>query len=278
MSIQQIYKQQNEDEGLLYAWFTAMHTRVDILIYGKPEVSLKLIVEEIYNELIRLEKIGNFYNTESELYRVNHTAALSPVSISKDLYEMIEICIEYYPKTLGCFDITIQSDNYAPGRIADISLIAENQSIYYTQVGTRIDLSGFLKGYALDKIREILCQHQQSNALINMGNSSVLALGDHPNGNGWKISFGKSPDLVNEESVHLHNNCLTTSGNDSFERKHIISPESGRWVEGAGQAAVITNTGAEGEILSTAIFAASETQREELLKTIQSKHLFIKYS
>ena len=65
----------------------------------------------------------------------------------------------------------------------------EAQSVFFQQAGTTINLSGFLKGYALDKIREILKVHIIANALINMGNSSVLALGNHPVGTGWKVSL-----------------------------------------------------------------------------------------
>ena len=92
------------------------------------------------------------------------------------------------------------------------------------------------------------------NALINMGNSSVLALGNHPVGTGWKVN-----------NILLHNECLTTSGNDSPERRHIVSPRDGKLVEGARQISVVTTNGAIGEILSTALFAADGEQRKALM-------------
>ena len=97
--------------------------------------------------------------------------------ISQSLYRMISLCTEYHKKTLGCFDVTIHSDNYNQDTIHSIHLYPEAQSVFFQQAGTTINLSGFLKGYALDKIREILKVHIIANALINMGNSSVLALG-----------------------------------------------------------------------------------------------------
>ena len=109
--------------------------------------------------------------------------------ISQSLYRMISLCTEYHKKTLGCFDVTIHSDNYNQDTIHSIHLYPEAQSVFFQQAGTTINLSGFLKGYALDKIREILKVHIIANALINMGNSSVLALGNHPVGTGWKVSF-----------------------------------------------------------------------------------------
>ena len=106
----------------------------------------------------------------------------------------------------------------------------------------------------MDTIKSILNEFLIENALINIGNSSVLALGNHPVGSGWKVN-----------NILLHNECLTTSGNDSPERRHIVSPRNGKLVEGVQQIAVVTPDGAIGEILSTALFAADGEQRRALM-------------
>ena len=95
-----------------------------------------------------------------------------------------------------------------------------------------------------------------------MGNSSVLALGDQPHGKGWKIDFQHG-------SVHtivLHDECLTTSGNNTNERKHIISPFTHSYVEGKREIAVVTESGALGEALSTGLFVANVAQRMSILE------------
>ena len=120
--------------------------------------------------------------------------------------------------------------------------------------------------------RQILNTCCIENALINMGNSSVLALGDHPAGTGWKVNFGnrlETDKIGMKQSVLLCNECLTTSGNESDGRKHIISPHDASFVEGIKQIAVVTKNGAVGEILSTALFAASPEQREALLVNLR---------
>ena len=130
-------------------------------------------------------------------------------------------------------------------------------------------MSGFLKGYALETIRGILNEALIENALINMGNSSILALGNHPVGSGWKIN-----------DILLHNECLTTSGNDSPNRRHIVSPQNGKLVEGVKQIAVVTTNGSIGEILSTSLFAADSEQRKALLaefSSVLNRFFFIGY-
>lgn len=253
--IQQMYKPSHEGNGLLYAWFLSMHTRVDIILYSqKTERELLLVVNRIYDALCRLEKMANFYDPASELSFVNRTAPTSPVVLSEELYSMIDLCLKYNGKTLGCFDITVHSENYNQNTIQSVHLSVEDHSIYFSQPGVTVNLSGFLKGYALDTIKSILNEFLIENALINIGNSSVLALGNHPVGSGWKVN-----------NILLHNECLTTSGNDSPERRHIVSPRNGKLVEGVQQIAVVTPDGAIGEILSTALFAADGEQRRALM-------------
>lgn len=109
--IQHMYKPSHEGNGLLYAWFLSMHTRVDIILYSqKTERELLLVVNRIYDALCRLEKMANFYDPASELSFVNRTAPTSPVVLSEELYSMIDLCLKYNGKTLGCFDITVHSE------------------------------------------------------------------------------------------------------------------------------------------------------------------------
>jgi len=108
--------------------------------------------------LCRLEKIANFYDPASELSYVNRTAFVSPVVLSEELYSMIDLCLEYNGKTLGCFDITVHSENYNQNTIQSVHLSVEDHSIYFSQPGVAVNLSGFLKGYALETIKRYV-QH-----------------------------------------------------------------------------------------------------------------------
>jgi thiamine biosynthesis lipoprotein len=254
-SIQSVHNQ-----GLLYAWFSAMHTRVDLLLHGKPEAELQSLVVQISETLQELEKIANFFDPASELSRVNDEAHQHPVRVSDDLFRMLSLCKSFNLLTEGCFDITIQSDHYHEKTAESFHLDETHSTVVFDSRGIRLDLSGFLKGYALDKVKTILNDRNLPDALVNFGNSSVMALGNHPNGEGWKVSVTASG-----EEFLLHDECLTTSGNDSNERKHIISPLTGKYVEGRKCVSVVTPDGASGEALSIALFVASPEQQKRIL-------------
>lgn len=267
-SIQHLYKSSQPGNSILYAWFTAMHTRVDIILHDREEEKELLdVIYRIEEVLRQLEKTGNCYDPDSELAKINRIGALRPVEVSPSLYEMIELCLAYNTRTFGCFDIAVHSNPYGPDSIHSIGLSPDDQSIHFKKQGTFINLSGFLKGYALEKIRPVIQASGVENALVNMGNSSVLALGSDPGGDGWKIGFGNSPDsTARPVEVCLHNECLTTSGNDSNTRKHIISPHTNGLVEGERQLAVVTADGITGEVLSTSLFLADKILREAMIR------------
>lgn len=272
MTLQSVYKEWKAGHGLLYTWFSAMHTRIDIILCDQPEKELKIIADKIYNEVNRIEKLASYYDISSELYKLNNEASQTAIVIDKELFGMIIDCIDYNEKTHGYFDIAVKSDNYNNNILSQLGLDKADTTIYYKGEGIRIDLSGYLKGYALDSIHKILGTHQISNALINMGNSSVMAIGNHPHGKGWKVSYGHISGTGSNQSINLYDECLTTSGNESRDRKHIINPSTGEYVEGVKRLSVITRKGREGEILSTAMFIADPYQREEISRSFNIKY------
>lgn len=258
--VQHITKTSPNGETLLYAWFQAMHTRVDIALYGThTQEQLLGIVREIKQHIHHLEALGNCFDPTSELSTVNRLAHDRPLAVSPELFRILHLCRDAHTRTQGYFDITIHSDAHTPDTIRAIRLDEATHTVQFMQPGIRLNLSGFLKGYALDQIRPLLHQHAIANALVNLGNSSILALGNHPSARGWTPATG----------ITLTDQCLTTSGNDSPERQHIIDPQTGQAVWGQQQIKVITPQGTWGEICSTALFACPPERRPHLAQALK---------
>lgn len=249
MSFQHIYKQFTTGKSVFYAWFEAMHTRVDVAFCNLPEASSMSLMQKLKAEIDRIEKLANRFDTESEISRVNQFAGIEPFKVNEELYAIIKDCVSYNKETDGAFDITIQSENNHRNGIFDIVLDPIAQTVFFENRNVRIDLCGYAKGYALDKLKYILEENSCHDALISIGCSSVLALGNHLHGKGWKVSLpGKD-----KEDVILFDECLTTSGNTK-QHPHIIDPETGKCSKSMSTTiSVITNNGTEGEVLSTAL-------------------------
>ena len=94
-----------------------------------------------------------------------------------------------------------------------VILDRDKMTIHFRNEVVQVDFGGFGKGYALERIRKLLLSHGILNAFISFGESSVLALGNHPHGTGWKA--GVNHQMITGNSLFsfdLQNESLSTSG------------------------------------------------------------------
>ncbi len=219
----------------VYVWFEAMHTRVDILLKSDchTESGLLEIVEGIRRLIADLERVGNRFDPSAEISRLNSLPVGEEVEISEALYDMLSLCLDYNVRTKGLFDISVSSPGYEPGMLGNIHL-KEGRRFSRDREDVVLDLSGFIKGYALDCIRAYLEKQGVADALVNLGNSSIMAMGEVPG--------------------PVKDGCLTTSGNSDMSRRHIRNPLTGEYISGVRTAQVFTAGGAEGEVEATVKF------------------------
>ncbi len=224
----------------VYVWFEAMHTRVDMLLRGRAPLTsegLLAVAAEVQTLLGHLERVGNKFDPESEISRLCAAGAGRKVELSEDLFEMLRLCKEYHRSTGGLFDITVGSESHTPSTIDSVQLESDGRRCTLGREGIRLDLSGFIKGYALDRIRPLLLERGIKDALVSLGNSSIMAMGDVPG--------------------PVKDSCLTTSGNSSATRRHIVNPLTGEYACGEGSVSVRTSSGAEGEVAAKKKFLDS---------------------
>jgi thiamine biosynthesis lipoprotein len=118
----------------------------------------------------------------------------------------------------------------------------------------------------LGKLIEIADNNRIDNMLINVGNSSIYAKGNHPIGVGWKI---KIPE--NDTEIVLHNQCLTTSGNTELTKWPIMNPLNGDVVKNKKMVSVITKYPDVGEVLSKVSYLAPPTDLNIILERFDAK-------
>ena len=203
--MQHISRVLSDGSTVVYAWFQAMHTRVDLLLKSDHLMDKDLldVADGIHAVIMALEKAGNRFDPESELWRLNHFPAGEEIEISEVLFDMLSQCLHYNSLTGGLFDISVSSLSFQPGFLRQIHL-RDGRKFSRDSEDVILDLSGFIKGYALDRIRIYLDDKGVTDALVNLGNSSIMAIGDVPG--------------------PVRNGCLTTSGNSKQPRRHIRNP------------------------------------------------------
>ena len=131
------------------AMMHVMGTRLDALIlHPGKNVSMQCWIE-IENEIFRLNKLFNKFDKESELYAVNQHAAHSPVPVNDELWSVLVDCRQYHAMTLGYFDISLKD-------FKQVLLDSRRHTVFFQDQDIQLDLGAYAKGYALEKIRDIL--------------------------------------------------------------------------------------------------------------------------
>lgn len=232
----------------------AMGTRLDILIVGLSKFTSAACWEEIEAEIKKLSLLYNKFDEASELYDVNKNAATAPLKLGDELWKILSECKQYHAMTNGYFDITLKDYN-------QVILDVDKRTVFFKDPNIQIDLGAYGKGYALEKLRSILEKYEVNCALLNFGNSSVLAIGSHPHGDSWSIGV-EHPTNAKEVLgvVELRDCSMSTSGNMPSHSSHIIDPHTGIFSEEKKLVSIKTFSAVDAEVLSTSLVIAPDEE------------------
>jgi thiamine biosynthesis lipoprotein len=130
----------------------------------------------------------------------------------------------------------------------NILLDPSHHWVRFAKRGVELDPGGIGKGYAVDRIAQILKDQGVQHALVSGGGSSVYAIGAPPNEPGWKMDIKNPRDPSKPvASVVLKDESMSTSGSyEKFFRaegklfSHIMDPRTGFPAQGMLSTSVIT--------------------------------------
>ena len=237
----------------------AMGTRFDLLVCGAPLEKAQRVWDKATLVLERLDSMLNRFSPSSEVYILNSGAAIQGQSVSAELSSILALAVDYYEKTEGLFDVT-------KGHMGEVEF-RDNSAI--SLYGNALDFGGFAKGYFLRKALEILRDAGISSAYADFGGSSILALGTHPFGDCWKVGLSDPFTGAQVDEISLRDLSLSTSGNTSGYGGHIVNPLTGDSDCGPKLSTVTSPDPLDAEVLSTALFVASEEQVERILQRFE---------
>lgn len=273
--------------------FWAMGTRCDIVLPDMKTTAADFLCRKLYDEIIRLENKLSHFMSVSDVACINKYAGARQVMVDDELFSLLKLSVHYSEMTAGWFDITIlpivelyqRDKTRAQPDQQEIEAALINTGyhhilldekipgISFVQTGMKIDFSGIGKGYALEKVKNILIGHDVENAFVSFGESSILTMGRHPYGESWRIGIQHvySPG-VSIHTLELKNKSLSTSGMRSLQklkkpinRFHIINPKNGKLIKDQKTVTVISSSAIEAEVLSTALVASDVEHRKRIL-------------
>ncbi len=250
------------------------------------------------DNLDSLEEMMTTFCPESEMSRINASAAQSPQPVSAALFDLFTEGLHLYEITDGAFDMTagplsrVWGFHRRKGRLPEdaelrqaiasvgsnhIELDRDNQTIFFRQPGLEIDLGAIGKGYALDYSARQLIDNYVDHFLFHGGNSSVLTRGSDdladPESR-WQIGLPHplKPD-VRLGQMTIDNCALGTSGSarQFFYHRgrrygHVLDPRTGRPVENILAVTILAPTATLADALATALFVMGPDATEKFCK------------
>lgn len=244
----------------------------------------------VFDEIRRLEHLLSIYDPRSEVSRLNLNGELKA---SADTFYLIKRSKEFWLASGGAFDITVSplmdlwgftnkqyrlpsgteiADTLAIVGSDKIILQDFNNVVKFKLPGTKIDLGGIAKGFALDCSVKKLREAGIKDSLINIG-GQVYCSGSNGR-RPWRVAV-KGPRGKNiVEYLELKDSSVATSGDyeqyflkDGRRYAHILNPKTGYPANsGASSVTVIAQDGLTADALATAIFILGKDKGEGLAK------------
>ena len=246
-----------------------MGTRFDLLISNLSKDEAIIVWNKIVAELIRLHKMMNRFDKKSEVSRININAQSGLAMVGDEMWDILNNCKQFHIATEGLFDITLKN-------MSEVIFDETSQSVAFPTKDYYLDLGGYAKGYAMERIKRMLVDAKVEHALVNFGDSSISAIGHHPYGNCWSISI-ENPFEKGEvlKEIELKDQDFSSSGNLPTHTQHIINPYTKEFNSQNKLVCVCANNPIEAEVLTTTLMLASSEQRNRIKSNFKIDKVFV---
>jgi len=261
----------------------AMGSAYSVVVYGEDRTRMEEAVDAAFEEVHRLDEMLSNYKPASELSEINRKAAEQPVPVTQEMFDLLAACVEYSRASEGAFDISVgplmkvwgfyKGTGRLPHRAEvrgalekvgyrNILLDAANRSVRFAKAGVELDPGGIGKGYAVDRMVEVLKQYGIQTALVSASGSSIYGLGAPPGEKGWKVQIRDPKDeRKTVADVYLKDESMSTSGSyEKFFRaegriySHIMDPRTGWPAQGVLSVSAVTPRTIDSEAWTKPLF------------------------
>jgi thiamine biosynthesis lipoprotein len=231
--------------------FKAMGSFCEIQLFDESRIHAKKVVNQLADEVARLEKKYSRFREDSFLTEINSSAGNKlGLQIDDETQSLIDHALNCFEQSDGLFDITagalnqiwdfktavVPSQSQIDAARAQVGLnkISRRDSYIHLPQGMQIDFGGIVKEYAADSAARLARNLGVEHGLVNLGGDFSI-IGPQPGNIPWAIGVS-SPDseIGIMAKIDLLDGGLASSGD--YERcftsggkrySHILNPKTG---------------------------------------------------
>jgi thiamine biosynthesis lipoprotein len=285
------------DTKSLEQTFYIYDTVVNIKIFGNTVEQQNM--DDIQAMLERMDIEFSRTKENGELYAVNQAAGKEAVVVSDETLDIVKLSLKYAEEMDGLYDPTVgplvdlwaigEGGEHVPDQAAidkarsltnykDVIVDDAAKTVMLAKEGMVLDMGGIGKGYAADRIADYLKAEGLDSAMINLGGSSIIALGNKPNGSPWNIGL-QDPDQSRGTqlgTIKISDEVIDASGvyeryfmQDGVRYHHILDPRTGFPSQnGLKSITIMSPNATDADALSTGVFLMGLEEGMEYLESL----------
>jgi len=239
-------------------------------------------IDKGIEEIKRIEKLLTTFSFNSETNLINRYAGIRPVTVSREIFNLIERSIKISLVTQGAFDITYGSVDKTlwnfdlkmqslPSKALakrmvrlinyrNIILDTAKTTVFLKEKGMRIGFGGIGKGYAAERAKTVMQIEGVHSGVVN-ASGDLTTWGFQADGKPWTIGIA-NPDFSQHafSFLEITNMAIATSGNyekfvviDGKRYSHTINPKTGLPVTGIKSVTIITTNAEIADAMATPV-------------------------
>lgn len=265
-----------------------MGTRFSVKVFDPPDLDedLPLLVDLL---LRRINDQMSTYLKGSEISRFNASDSTDWFPVSRELATVVAFSQEVSGKTEGAFDVTVgplvNAWSFGPDptqrevpdpetlkKLAEsvgyekLSVRTDPPALKKSVPGLRIDLSAVAKGYAVDRVVQLLNQQGAEDVFVEIGGE--VSTSGNKAGQWWKVGI-QMPDAASDSILMAHalnvgaggDQSMATSGDyrnyfevEGVRYSHTLDPRTGRPIDHPlASVTVVTGTCMAADAWATAL-------------------------
>ncbi len=286
--------------------YTEYHMGVDVrlTVYAPTQETAERACAAAFERFAALDTIMSDYRADSELMRLCAKAGGPPVTVSPDLFRVLQRAYEVSERSGGAFDVTcgplvrlwrtarkthvlpLPADiDHARSLVGwrKMALDARRHTVRLLVPGMQLDLGGIGKGYADDCAQEVLKRNGITRALVEAGGDIVVS-GPPPGEAGWKIQVANAARATQAPVLLFSNRAISTSGDTEqfveiggHRYSHIVDPRTGQALTDRIQVTITAPNGLTSDSLSKVVSVLGQEKGEPIAKTYHDVAVFVRF-
>ena len=248
----------------------AMATEFQVRIADEEKTYAAQTAQAAFVLTDALESHLSRFRPNSHICQIAQLAPGETLRLSEPVFACLEIAKKMELATRGAFSISAAALQSQPEQ-PRWTLLKEQFSIRCDGGKLEFDLGAIGKGFALDRMAEVLREWSCESFLLVAGGSSILA-GDAASGTaGWLCG------LADDHSPRRYGlkNCSLSGSGLAVKGPHILDPRTGIPAQRQNRAWALSETAAESDALSTACMVLDETDLPEIISNLSGSFVWL---